>query len=96
LQKSVVNEGQRHGFAQSTRLALTFSCVATFIPNFVSFKVRTADAFGRLGFLATLWHLALGAVYWMEATIYVALEFRSGMKPRDSATEDVAGVASPV
>ena len=51
----------------STRLALTLSYVATSIPHFVSFEVRTADAFCRLGFLATLWQSALIAVLRMES-----------------------------
>ena len=76
--------------AHSTRLALTLGYVATSIPHFVSFEMRTADAFCRLGFLATLWQLALIAVFRMEAVIYVSLESTGAMKPRASADEGLA------
>jgi hypothetical protein len=46
--------------------------VATSIPHFISFEMRTADAFCRLGLLATLRELALVTVVWMEAVIDVA------------------------
>jgi len=75
--------------AHSTRLALTLSYVIASIPHFVSLKMRAADAFCPLGFLATLWQLALVTVFWMEAVIDVALEFSSAMKPRARANEDV-------
>ena len=74
---------------RSTRLALTFSYVATSVPHFVSFEMRSADAFCRLGFLATLWQLALVTVLRVEAVVYVALEFTGAMKPGASANEDV-------
>ena len=74
----------------STRLALTFSYVATSVPHFVSFEMRSANAFCRLGFLATLWQLALVTVLRVEAVIYVALEFTGAMKPGASANETVS------
>ena len=70
-------------------LALTLRYVATSIPHFISFEMRAADTFCRLGFLATLRHLSLITVFRMEAVIDVALEFTSAMKPRACANEDV-------
>jgi hypothetical protein len=63
--------------------------VATSIPHFVSFEVRTIDTLCRLGLLAGFWQWAFIAVLWMETVIYVALKLSSAMKPRSSANEDV-------
>jgi hypothetical protein len=39
--------------------------MATSIPHFVSFEVRTIDTLCRLGFLASFWQWALVAMLWM-------------------------------
>jgi hypothetical protein len=63
--------------------------MATSIPHFVTFEVRTIDAFSRLRFLAPLRNWALIAMVGMELVIYMALEFGCAMKPWAGANEDV-------
>jgi len=63
--------------------------VATSIPHFVSFEVRTIYTLCRLRFLTALRRWALIAVFRMETVIYMALEFGSAMKPWAGANEDV-------
>jgi hypothetical protein len=58
------------------------------IPHFVSLEVRSIDAFGRLRFLAPLWHWALIAVIGMETIVDVAPEVVTTMKPRTNANEN--------
>jgi hypothetical protein len=74
-----------------TRLFFALNRVATSIPHFVSFEVRTVDTLCRLSFFARFWQWALIAVFRMETVIYVALELISAMKPRAGTNEDIPG-----
>ena len=83
------NEGPLRALSFLIWVGLLFADVTATITYFVSFEI-----FGwgcMLGFLATLWHCALVAVFGAVVIVDVALEVCGAMEPRSCANEDAAG-----
>jgi len=59
------------------------------VPLFVSPKVASIDALGRLALLARPWQCARVTVVWMVGVVYAAAKFARPVKPRTRADEDV-------
>ena len=63
--------------------------MAASIPLFVSLEMVFIDTFCLFGLLATAWHLALIAIVWIVAVIYLSMKIGAAMKPGAGADENV-------
>ena len=64
--------------------------VATSIPLFIASEMSFINPLRFHRLLATVWHCAVVAVFWMVSVIHIAAKVAGTVKPRAGANENIA------